>query len=78
MILAQTEATEEGVPCELMIAQGARDSLQFCHGLLQTQAGTEPVPYYDAGVTSSLLDGVPENSLWDFDLESFLPDLGFS
>ncbi|KXG51511.1 Transcription factor [Penicillium griseofulvum] len=79
MILAQTEATEEGVPCELMIAQGARDSLQFCHELLQTQVGTEPLPYYDdAGVTSSLLDGVPENSLWDFDLESFLPDLGIS
>jgi hypothetical protein len=77
MILAQTEATEKGVPCELMIAQGARDSLRFCHDLLQTQVGTEPLPYYnDAGVTSSLLDGVPETSLWDFDLESFLPDLG--
>ncbi|KAJ5192811.1 Transcription factor [Penicillium cf. viridicatum] len=79
MILAQTEATEKGVPSELMIAQGARDSLQLCHDLLQAQAGTEPVPYCDdAGVTSSLLDGVPENSLWDFDLESFLPDLGLS
>ncbi|KAF2469228.1 uncharacterized protein BDR25DRAFT_288688 [Lindgomyces ingoldianus] len=79
MILAQTEAMEEGVPCELMIAQGARDSLQLCHDLLQTQAGTEPVPYYDdAGVTSSTLGGVPENSLWDFDLEFFLPDQGFS
>jgi hypothetical protein len=79
MILAQTEATEEGVPCELMIAQGARDSLQLCHDLLQAQAGTEPVPYYDdAGVAFSTLDGVPETSLWDFDLESFLPDLGLS
>ncbi|KAJ5547147.1 hypothetical protein N7494_004732 [Penicillium frequentans] len=79
MILAQTEATEKGVPCELMIAQGARDSLQLCHDLLQTQAGTEPVPYYDdAGVTSSILDGVPETSLWDFDLDFFLPDLGLS
>ncbi|KAK6068649.1 hypothetical protein SCUP234_11052 [Seiridium cupressi] len=79
MILAQTEATEEGVPCELMIAQGARDSLQLCHDLLQTQAGTEPVPYYDdAGATSSNLDGVPGNSLWDFDLEFFLPDMGLS
>ncbi|QKX61563.1 uncharacterized protein TRUGW13939_08715 [Talaromyces rugulosus] len=76
MILAQTKATEEGVPCELMIAQGARDSLRLCHDLLQTQAGTETVPYYDdAGVA---LDGVPENPLWDFDLELFLPDLGLS
>ncbi|EXJ77022.1 hypothetical protein A1O3_10179 [Capronia epimyces CBS 606.96] len=79
MILAQTEATEEGVPCELMIAQGARDSLRLCHDMLQTQAGTEPVPYDDhAGVTFSTLDGVPENSLWDLDLEYFLPDLGLS
>ncbi|KAJ5887345.1 hypothetical protein N7504_011392 [Penicillium tannophilum] len=61
MILAQTEATEKGVPCELTIAQGARDSLQLCYHLLQTQAGTEPVPYNDdAGVTSPILDGVPE------------------
>jgi predicted DNA-binding ribbon-helix-helix protein len=79
MILAQAEATEEGVPCELMIAQGARDGLQLCHDLLQTQAGNEPVPYYDdAGVTSSTLDGVPETSFWDFDLEFFLPDPGLS
>lgn len=79
MILAQTEAMENDVPCELMIAQGARDSLQVCHDLLQTQAGTAPVPYYDdTGVTSSTLDGVPENSLWDFDLEFFLPDLELS
>jgi hypothetical protein len=79
MIMAQTEAMEEGVPCELMIAQGARDSLQLCHDLLQAQAGTEPVPYDDdAGITSSSLNGAPENSLWDLDLEFFLPDLGLS
>ncbi|KAJ5666747.1 Transcription factor [Penicillium macrosclerotiorum] len=79
MILAQTEATEEGLPCELMIAKGARDSLQLCHDLLQTQVGAEPRPYYDdAGVMSSTLDAVTENSLWDLDMEFFLPDLGLS
>ncbi|CAG9953858.1 unnamed protein product [Clonostachys rosea f. rosea IK726] len=79
MILAQTEATEEGVPCELRIAQGARDSLRLCHDLLQAQAVPEPMPNYDdAGVTSSTLDAMPGNPLWDFDLEFFLPDLGLS
>ncbi|VUC26324.1 unnamed protein product [Clonostachys rosea] len=79
MILAQTEATEEGVPCELRIAQGARGSLLLCHDLLQTQAGPEPVPCCDdAGLVSSALDMLPGDSLWDFNLEFFLPDLGLS
>ncbi|CAI4213219.1 unnamed protein product [Parascedosporium putredinis] len=38
MILAQAEAKEAGVPCELHIATAARESLELCYGVLRERA----------------------------------------
>jgi hypothetical protein len=40
MVLAQAESIETGTLCEHRIALGGRDSLRFCHDLLQAQAGS--------------------------------------
>ncbi|CAJ2504073.1 Uu.00g114670.m01.CDS01 [Anthostomella pinea] len=82
MVMAQIEAAEADIPCELKVAQSAVDSLEFCHGILQTMAGTvSPTCMHDAGPMSTSLDGSLDGSQdfdWDLDLELFLPDADFA
>lgn len=81
MVLAQAEAIEAGTPCEFKIAQSGRDSLEFCHDLLLTRAGTVslPSPNNTGPPTSTGLDGGQEGYYGlDFDFDFFLPDAGFS
>ncbi|RYP07680.1 hypothetical protein DL764_002364 [Monosporascus ibericus] len=54
MVMAQTEAIEADNPCEQKVAQSARDSLEFCHGLLQTRAASASLPSPNGtGLTST-------------------------
>lgn len=81
MIMAHAEAIEGGTPCEVKIAQSARDSLEFSHGLLRTLVGTASLPRQnDTDLPSTSLDGEQDGYGFDLDLglEFFLPDAGFS
>ncbi|EGX88623.1 C6 zinc finger domain protein [Cordyceps militaris CM01] len=40
MVLAMTEAMENGEPCEMKIAQSARDALAHCYGVLESSLGS--------------------------------------
>ncbi|KAM3437395.1 hypothetical protein NHJ13734_004655 [Beauveria thailandica] len=40
MVLAMTEAMENGEPCEMKIAQSARDALAHCFGILENSLGS--------------------------------------
>ncbi|KAJ5202789.1 hypothetical protein N7449_004868 [Penicillium cf. viridicatum] len=87
MILAKVEAVQTGVDCELSIARSAKDSLEFCHGLLLTQADSSSlgVPNNARFASGSSLDDGrddgPEgpDSGYDLDLDwdFLLPDAGF-
>ncbi|KAK7738622.1 hypothetical protein SLS62_011342 [Diatrype stigma] len=86
MILAQAGAVEEGgVGVERRIAQSGRDSLEFCHGLLQTWLATvalsSPGPSDAAltsiNTTSSFDSGQDGNGLY-VDWDYFFPDKIFS
>ncbi|KAI0126189.1 hypothetical protein BJ170DRAFT_582966 [Xylariales sp. AK1849] len=78
MITAQIEAIETGTACEFKIAQSARDSLEFCHDLLQTRAGSISLPSpNDAGLTSTSQDIGQESFGFGLDLEFLLPDADF-
>ncbi|KAI0844735.1 hypothetical protein F5Y00DRAFT_188022 [Daldinia vernicosa] len=78
MIMAQIEATEEGVPCDLRIAQSAKDSLELCASLIEEQAGSIPSPRpSNTGLTPSSLDG-GYGMDFDFDLEFLMTDSGFA
>lgn len=79
MVLAQAAAIEEGTSCEFKIAQGARDSLEFCHDLLQTLIGTGPMPTpNEMDPTSISPDDWQEGYGFDLDLDFFFPDAIFS
>ncbi|KAF1811822.1 hypothetical protein P152DRAFT_507982 [Eremomyces bilateralis CBS 781.70] len=79
MILSQVEAIETGTSCEIKISQSARDSLEFCHDLLRTRADTVPLPYpSDIGLTSTRPNGEQDDYGFDFNLDFFPPDGGFS
>ncbi|OTB13198.1 hypothetical protein K445DRAFT_25010 [Daldinia sp. EC12] len=78
MIMAQVEATEEGIPCDLKIAQSAKDSLELCVSLLEERASTisSPCPS-NIGLTPNSLDPGYGMDL-DFDFELLMTDSGFT
>ncbi|KAF2094645.1 FAD/NAD(P)-binding domain-containing protein [Rhizodiscina lignyota] len=76
VILAHAEAIEAGSPCELKIAESAKDSLQFCHDILKARASIASLPSpNDADLPSTGLDSGPDGFGWDSDLEFFLPEV---
>ncbi|KAI8960843.1 hypothetical protein F5Y11DRAFT_358202 [Daldinia sp. FL1419] len=78
MIMAQVEATEAGIPCDLKVAQSGKDSLELCVQLLEERAGTMPSPCAsNIGLTPNSLDGGYGMDL-DFDLEFLMTDSGFT
>lgn len=83
MILAKVGAVQTGTDCELAIAQSAKDSLEFCHGLLLARANSSSLGLpNNAGITSgsSLDDGSEGPDLGyelDLDWDFLLPDAGF-
>ncbi|KAJ9151991.1 C6 zinc finger domain-containing protein [Pleurostoma richardsiae] len=78
MIIAQVEAIEEGSSCELKMLQSARDSLEFCYGLLEAQASSVSVPGLGDMDIAASFDGGQAGLALDFDLSLFLPDADFS
>ncbi|CAI7672477.1 unnamed protein product [Penicillium viridicatum] len=83
MILAKVEAVQTGADCELSIARSAKDSLEFCHGLLLAQGDSSllGIPNNAGFASGSSLDGSegPGSGYdldWDWDF--LLPDAGFS
>ncbi|RYP85933.1 hypothetical protein DL769_000870 [Monosporascus sp. CRB-8-3] len=65
MVMAQTEAIEADTPCELKVAQSARDSLELCHSLLQTWAASASLPSpNDTGLTSTNLQAWQGATVW--------------
>ena len=84
MIIAQIEAKLSGANCELSIAQSAKDSLEFCHGLLLALADTASLANSnDGGFGSGVsLDDESGEAGAGFDLDLdwdfLLPDAGFS
>ncbi|KAH7355387.1 hypothetical protein BKA65DRAFT_394092 [Rhexocercosporidium sp. MPI-PUGE-AT-0058] len=77
MVVAQVDAMEAGTSCEYSNAHSARDSLLFCHGLLQARAATMS-GLGDANSLSASPFGEQEGYGMDFDLDFFLPNAGFS
>ncbi|KAJ4322873.1 hypothetical protein N0V84_004637 [Fusarium piperis] len=78
MIMALVEAKEADVPHELRVAQSARESLELCFGLLQSQVGTPlDLTCGQMGFTSTDLDE-QGGSMLDFDLDFFLSNTDFS
>ncbi|KAM0425708.1 hypothetical protein ACHAPT_008955 [Fusarium lateritium] len=77
MIMALVEAKEADVPHEFRVAQSARESLELCYDLLQSQLGT-PLGLVSGqmGFASSLDE--QGGSALDFDLQFFLSDTDFS
>lgn len=82
MVLAQVEATEAGCEMERAVTRSARESLEFCHGLLREQLGGDAemgVPDAGGGLTP-LTVGFDEEAQgfgWELDLDLFWPDGGF-
>ncbi|KAJ5848002.1 hypothetical protein N7455_011959 [Penicillium solitum] len=83
MILAKVEAVQTGADCELSMARSAKDSLEFCHGLLLAQADSSllGIPNNAGFASGSSLDDGSEgpDSGYDLDLDwdFLLPDAGF-
>jgi hypothetical protein len=86
MIMSQVEAKQSGADCEMSIAQGAKDSLNLCHGiLLEVADATSLANSRDNGFGSGVsFDGETGESGSGFDLDLdldwdfLLPDAGFS
>ncbi|KAI1457528.1 hypothetical protein F4805DRAFT_172109 [Annulohypoxylon moriforme] len=57
MIMAEAEAIEDGTPCDLRVAQSAKDSLELCYDILRTRAGTMSSPGPSTGLTPMSLSG---------------------
>jgi hypothetical protein len=83
MIIAQVEAKQSGADCELSIAESAKDSLEFCHGLLLALADTASLANsndggFGSGVSLDGETGETGSGLdLDLDWDFFLPDSGF-
>ncbi|PKS06059.1 hypothetical protein jhhlp_007893 [Lomentospora prolificans] len=81
MILAQAEAKEAGVPCELRIAQSAKESLELCYDLLQTRVADTSQGYpsdTDVGATPSTGFAGWLNTEMDLDMNYFMFNEDFS
>ncbi|KAJ6118238.1 hypothetical protein N7471_013705 [Penicillium samsonianum] len=81
MIIAQVEAKETGADCELSIAQSAKNSLEFCHGLLLVLTDTASLAHSNDGFGSGeSFDGESGELGTGFDLDLdwdfLLPDAG--
>lgn len=77
MIMAHVEALENDSPSNFQIAQSGRDSLEFCYNLIQTRAGTNPLPSpSDTGFTGMESDSAQGYGL-DFDIDFFFPGENF-
>ncbi|KAM3510943.1 hypothetical protein MY11210_005409 [Beauveria gryllotalpidicola] len=77
MVLAMTEAMENGEPCEMKIAQSARDALAHCFGILENSLGSfvTNTPT-EAGFPSG---GFEAGFLgMDIGMDCFFSDAGFS
>lgn len=88
MILAQVGAVEAGAPVELEVARGARDSMEFCYGILSSRAASvlesSEAPG-NAGVAAVGIGGYQDYENYnmygvgvDFDWDSMMSDVGFS
>lgn len=88
MILAQVEAMEAGLSVELGVARSARDSLEFCYGVLSARAkdvSDSLATLADADVAAAGIDdyqGFENYNMYgmgvDFDWDSIMSDVGFS
>lgn len=78
MLVAQAEAVEAGTPCEFKVAQAAVESLEFCHDMLQTRAANVPMLSPTETGHTPTVNGVQEGYGFDFDLDFFFRDGGFS
>ncbi|KAL2410410.1 Transcription factor asR3 [Exophiala dermatitidis] len=88
MVLAQVQAIEDDLPVDLQLAKSARDSLEYCYGILRLRAekmslAPTPTTTSDATAAAGLAgSGVDMSNGYgyglDFDWESFLPDQGFA
>lgn len=88
MTLAQVEAVEAGVPVELQVARGARDSLEFCHEILSARTRDAPVSLAspaDAGCGAAGVDGDQGDDDFNMfglgmnvDWDSIMSDVGLS
>lgn len=69
---------EEGHYGEQMIAQNAKNSLEFCHSVLQRRLENAPSPWStDTSTMAADREGQEAFAIdWDFDF--FLPDTEFS
>ncbi|CAI0649383.1 unnamed protein product, partial [Colletotrichum noveboracense] len=78
MIVAQVEAMEEGHSGEHMIAQSAKNSLDFCNSVLQRRLESVPSPWStDTSTMTADREGQEAFAIdWDFDF--FLPDTDFA
>ncbi|KAI0900221.1 fungal-specific transcription factor domain-containing protein [Annulohypoxylon nitens] len=69
MIMGQAEAMEEGVSCDLKVAQNAKDSLELCYDILQARTGTMPSPGPNTGLTPISFSGAQGDYGLDFDFD---------
>lgn len=80
MILAQVEAIEANLPVELQIARSARDSLEYCYGILRARAekmSLTPTPDEEPAAASVDVNQGLDGYGLDLNWESFLPDQAF-
>ncbi|KAK2776999.1 C6 zinc finger domain-containing protein [Colletotrichum kahawae] len=78
MIVAQVEAMEEGHSGEQMIAQSAKNSLEFCNSILLRRLENVPSPWNtDTSTMAADREGQEAFAIdWEFDF--FLPDTEFA
>jgi hypothetical protein len=79
MVLAQVEAIEADVSCELKVAHAAVESLELCHELLWARLRTLSLPSVnDFRPPSTDFDSEQEGYDPDFDMDFYFPDANFS
>lgn len=76
MVLAMTEAIEMGIPCEVKVAESARNSLYHCYGILENRIGsfTTNTPT-DTGFSAESLEAFLG---MEMGMDSFFSDTGFT
>lgn len=72
MVLAEVDAIERGMPIKNEIACKSLESLEFCHNLLQTQAGRSTIPDFTQLDFANLDLEQPDLSNAEFDFADFL------
>jgi hypothetical protein len=78
MVLAQAQATEDGIPCRLVMAQAARDSLRETHEILQAKKeAMTPESHLDAAGVSTSPFGDVDDLDFDIDFDFFMPEITF-